>query len=153
MIICKKCEIKKQEDDFYFRNKKLNKRRSECKVCSEQSRKSKEHYEKYKDEYKIRRIKRQTKLLNENRNSMMSYLNDNPCVDCGENDPIVLEFDHLVRSEKKYTISSMMRDFTWTQILVEIDKCEVRCANCHRRRTAKQLGWYKYTEQSQFESD
>lgn len=144
MKVCKKCGIEKSEEYFYFRNKKENKRRSDCKVCCEQKRKSKEHYEKYKDEYKARRVSRQTKLLTENRDCLMTYLESHPCVDCGESDPIVLDFDHLERSEKKYSISKMMRDFKWTQILVEIDKCEVRCANCHRRRTAKQFGWYKY---------
>jgi hypothetical protein len=32
--------------------------------------------------------------------------------------------------------------YSWSKILEEIEKCDVRCANCHRRRTAKQLGWY-----------
>lgn len=30
----------------------------------------------------------------------------------------------------------------WARVWEEIQKCEVRCANCHRRRTAKQFGWY-----------
>lgn len=29
------------------------------------------------------------------------------------------------------------------RIETEIKHCDVRCANCHRRRTIKQLGWYK----------
>jgi hypothetical protein len=35
--------------------------------------------------------------------------------------------------------------YSWTSILAEINKCEIRCANCHRRRTALQFGWPKLT--------
>jgi len=143
MPICKKCEIDKSEDDFYFRNKKLNKRRTDCKVCCEQGRNSKEHYEKYKEEYATRNKARKDRLLTENTEKLLEYLKYHPCVDCGESDPVVLEFDHLKREDKEYQISAMMRDYTWGQILGEITKCEVRCANCHKRRTAKQFGWYK----------
>lgn len=69
------------------------------------------------------------------------YFNNNPCIDCGENDPIVLEFDH--RSDKIAAISEMYRNFTLKQVIKEISKCEVRCANCHRRKTAIERGWYK----------
>jgi L-lysine 2,3-aminomutase len=56
------------------------------------------------------------------------------CVDCGEKNPIVLDFDHL--NDKKYNISRMIHDgFSWKAILKEIKKCEVVCANCHRLRT------------------
>ena len=72
---------------------------------------------------------------------MDDYLRANPCVDCGERDIVVLEFDH-VRGEKKYNLSQMTSGaFGVATIQAEIEKCEVRCANCHRRKTAKDQGW------------
>lgn len=69
------------------------------------------------------------------------YLLAHPCIDCGERDPLVLEFDH--RSGKCTAISDLMGDHAaWPTILAEIEKCEVRCANCHKRRTAQVAGHY-----------
>ena len=60
------------------------------------------------------------------------------CVDCGEKNPIVLDFDHL--KNKKYNISRMIHDgHSWASIKKEIKKCEVVCANCHRIRTHNRL--------------
>lgn len=75
----------------------------------------------------------------------LDYLSDHPCVDCGESDPVVLEFDHREKSEKSNSISALMwvKRTHWDVILKEIKKCDVRCANCHKRRTARQLGWRK----------
>lgn len=68
------------------------------------------------------------------------YLKSKECVDCGEGDPVVLEFDHTVRSDKFKTINKMLSGhYSWNAIHLEIQKCEVRCANCHRRKTYKQL--------------
>jgi hypothetical protein len=56
-------------------------------------------------------------------------------VDCGESDPIVLEFDHI-RGKKVGDVSTLAgQAFSWHKLSAEIAKCEVRCANCHRRRT------------------
>lgn len=142
--VCSKCEEEKLLDEFFFRNKKTGKRHSQCKKCSREGRKSKEHYEKYKEQYAARNKRRRERLLIENVEQLLKYLNEHPCVDCGETDYLVLEFDHLIREEKEYGISKMMTNYSWDKILKEITKCEVVCSNCHKRRTAKQFGWYKY---------
>ncbi len=79
----------------------------------------------------------------ETRKSVFAYLRANPCVDCGEDDIAVLEFDHRDRATKEMRVSALVcQGYGWMTIKEEIDKCDVRCANCHRRRTSKQLGWY-----------
>ena len=56
------------------------------------------------------------------------------CTDCGEADPIVLDFDHL--SDKEINVSMAIgQGWSDARIDAEIAKCEVVCANCHRRRT------------------
>ena len=63
-------------------------------------------------------------------------------MDCGEADPIVLEFDH--RGDKRAQIVDLIGDHaSWPDVFAEIQKCDVRCANCHRRRTAQTRGHYR----------
>lgn len=57
------------------------------------------------------------------------------CLDCGEKDIRVLEFDH-VKDTKINDVSSLVwRACSIQTIKNEINKCEVVCANCHRIRT------------------
>lgn len=72
---------------------------------------------------------------------ILEYLLSHPCVDCGETDPSVLEFDHM--RDKLQTISRLKRGSSPPAIFAEISKCEVRCVNCHLRRTGEQFGWHK----------
>lgn len=68
------------------------------------------------------------------------HLRTNPCVDCGEQDPTVLDFDHL--RDKRLEVTRMaIQGFSLATIQAEIEKCVIRCANCHRRRTAIQRGY------------
>jgi hypothetical protein len=71
---------------------------------------------------------------------VLEHLTGHPCLDCGEANPVVLEFDHV--SEKAASISALVADAApLASLEVEIARCEVVCANCHRRRTARRAGW------------
>lgn len=72
------------------------------------------------------------------------YLLAHPCVDCGDENPIILQFDH-VRDKKVAGIGEMVRrGLSWSKISDEIKKCDVRCANCHTKRTAISRGYYAF---------
>jgi hypothetical protein len=56
-----------------------------------------------------------------------------PCLDCGISYPYyVMDFDH-VRGEKLFNIGASSH-FGYNKILIEIAKCDIVCANCHRIR-------------------
>lgn len=61
------------------------------------------------------------------------------CVDCGYNaNPRALDFDHLPGAVKRFTVAAgVISGRSLDEILAEITKCEVVCANCHRIRTAE----------------
>jgi len=135
---CTCCGIEKNIEDFSKRDK--IKIRSKCKDCTRA--KIREHYQNNKQYYIDKALKHNKKYIAQNKQFVWDYLKNNPCVDCKESDPIVLEFDHL--KEKYSDISSMVsQSYCLETIRKEIEKCQVRCANCHRRKTAEQFSWYK----------
>ena len=77
--------------------------------------------------------------LNEHRERLHRYLAEHPCVDCGEDDVRCLDFDHRDPSQKLANVSQLVATHVrWERIQAEIEKCDIRCANCHRKRTAEQ---------------
>ena len=71
----------------------------------------------------------------EKRRWIANYLLGHPCVDCGETDRDVLDFDH-VRGVKLFGIATAARrGYSMEVLIAEVAKCEVRCANCHRNVT------------------
>lgn len=95
------------------------------------------HYERNKASYKARASAFTAKAIQRNKRFVLDYLSTHPCVDCGEDDLVVLDFDH-VRGTKVKEVTEMVRDgMSITNIRLEIEKCEIRCANCHRRVTAR----------------
>lgn len=97
----------------------------------------KRHYKENKGYYTQKAIARNKKQRVKNKEFLSRYKSFVSCVDCGESNPIVLEFDH-VRGEKITNIADMVHSsYSIEAIKKEIRKCEVCCANCHRIRTHK----------------
>jgi len=55
------------------------------------------------------------------------------CVRCGESDLACLDFHHRDNGTTKDADIATMRRFGTKRLLAEIAKCDVLCANCHRK--------------------
>ena len=105
-----------------------------------------EYYHSKRDKAAL--LKQKAERAKRIRQQVWDYLLLHPCVDCGISDPVVLEFDH-VRGDKEINISdALLRGWSYSRILSEIEKCEVRCANCHRLRTHIQFNRFQGVAQS-----
>lgn len=95
------------------------------------------HYQENKEYYKDKARERKARELPRRRAIVNRYKVMKGCIDCGYNrHPHALDFDHL--SDKEFLISRALGSMaSWTRIKNEIRKCEVRCANCHRIKTAE----------------
>jgi hypothetical protein len=60
------------------------------------------------------------------------------CMDCGNDDPRVLDFHHRDPKDKKLNVSQSW-SYRWETVQAERDKCDILCANCHRIRHASGL--------------
>jgi hypothetical protein len=93
---------------------------------------SKRHYEKNKQKIKERTFLRNEKQRDKNKRYVNEIKSKSECIDCGENNPLVLDFDH-VKGDKVMAVSDMIGSaYSLAAIQREIEKCEVRCSNCHR---------------------
>jgi hypothetical protein len=106
------------------------------------------HWRKKEERYILRYPEREKAHLQATKRRkldyVITYLDSHPCVDCGESDPIVLDFDHMDRKRKSFGVSEGIHFRSLPNLVKEIDKCVVRCANCHRRKTASEEGWMRF---------
>lgn len=136
---CGRCGQLKPKSDFGWKDKTQTRLTSYCRPCVRAN--SKEHYEANKAAYFRRNRLNRKQIRARNIEKLVAYLKEHPCVDCGMSDVRVLEFDHL--RDKTFEISRKLSDLSWEGLLLEIAKCDVVCANCHRRRTARRAGFIR----------
>jgi hypothetical protein len=133
---CYRCGHVKPADDFAWRRRRKMQRDSFCRPCRKAY--GREHYLANRQRYVDQARENKQRLARERTAYLFQYFAAHPCADCGETDPLVLEFDHL--RDKLFNVGSALPYRNWESILAEIEKCDVVCANCHRRRTGRRLG-------------
>jgi hypothetical protein len=127
---CGRCGDSQPVEEFAWRRRARGQRdnyRVRCRAESKQERYAANH-----SRYTAQAQARKQVVAAERAARLIEFFHPHVCVDCGEDDPLVLEFDH--RSEKLLRASETAAG---RPVLDEIAKCDVVCANCHRRRTAR----------------
>ena len=129
--LCSKCLCEKPVSNFSRKYKSYS---SYCKLCN--SIYLKAHYQNNKHYYKLKRQRSQSKYRQRLRN-IIEFYKKKLCADCNIAYPYwIMQFDHI-DGNKLFTIgnSTSSRYTSVDNLIAEINKCEVVCANCHANRT------------------
>lgn len=132
---CPRCGETKPHSEFHLSRRRRDGLQSICKSC----RAVIDH-----DRYERQRGTRvPTRTWERGRRLwLLSLKTGRPCTDCGKIfPPQVMQWDHLPGNLKLGNISTGLRDRSRQEILDEIAKCELVCANCHALRTFQRSGW------------
>ena len=113
-----------------------------CRQCNKEY--QRKWYENNKELQNKRSRESTNRARQRKREFVYAYLLAHECIVCGESDPVVLQFDHIEPKTKSERISKMIfsSSYKLEDIKKEINKCQILCANCHARKTAKDFNWY-----------
>lgn len=128
---CARCKEVKEIESFCWRSKARGTRHSWCRVCRKEY--DAEIWRDGRKKETKEKSRKAQRLIAEK--FLIDYFRSHSCSDCGEDNIMFLEFDHL--RDKETTISRMLANgCSINKIKEEINKCEVVCKHCHTLRTA-----------------
>lgn len=157
---CSGCSKEKDESMFYTKNRKKIRvdgsihtwvgLYSKCKTCIDTSNKQslpkyKQYYKDYRKANKVAGSKKSKEHYLKNRIEWVKLVRTEielSCSRCGYDKTLnALDFHHSDPREKENTIHSLMKNVPtedrWESLKVELKKCVVLCANCHREEHMK----------------
>jgi hypothetical protein len=128
---CGRCGRCRPEGDF---NRHPRGRQGWCRECFA------EYFRQRRSKHRAQVRAAKMRRRDDARRLLLRCLASTPCTDCGERDPVVLEFDHV--GEKRRNVSALVAEgSSLSAIEAELAMCEVVCVNCHRKRTALRGAW------------
>jgi len=138
---CSSCKVSKTRNEFNKNSSKCDNLQSMCRACNKKT--AKNYYAKNKSHHRLVCSQIKKRRIRENQNKLFEVLRRSECVDCAERDPLVLEFDHV--QKKDHGISELLcGGYSWHRIFAEMKKCEIRCANCHNKKTHQANNSYRW---------
>ena len=140
--IVKGCVICRQElplSEFNVRRRSRDGKQNVCRSCNRD--RARRYYADNREAH-LRSVRERTAAARRAAWRVLGdYLLEHPCVDCGEGDIRVLDFDHRPGSNKTADVMRLVRDgHSITRIMIEVGKCDIRCRNCHARITYERIG-------------
>lgn len=125
--VCPRCREEKLTSAFYV-DKRRGRPTSYCKPC---------HRQYYRDRVAsdpTYLFRKQQKLKKRKQAHVASVKSAIGCIECGETHPAVLDFHHRDPSTKTATVAELtLNNGSMARVLAEAAKCDVLCANCHRK--------------------
>tara|TARA_R100000687_G_C6402313_1_gene142490 strand:- start:364 stop:858 length:495 start_codon:yes stop_codon:yes gene_type:complete len=144
---CGNCKKSKFKWEFNANRSRPDKLQSKCRECQHEYH-NKKWYPANRDRH-IQNVLKNKEVRRDKhyKKTVKKYLSKG-CVDCGEKDIRILEFDHVRGGKKrigksgKEGVARLIHDgYKWETIEKEIAKCDVRCRNCHKKKTWKEFNY------------
>ncbi|WP_292682611.1 hypothetical protein [Microbacterium sp. SCN 69-37] len=127
---CGTCRETKPLTDFNRKRRRPDGLQETCRECNRAS--SRRYYAEHREQHVRVVVARTARRRVEAKEHLLAYLRSHPCVDCGIGDIRVLDFDHRPQSSKRKDVMQLVKEgFSIRIIQDEVDKCDVRCRNCH----------------------
>jgi len=126
MKLCKRCKVSKAKEEFHKNLRQSDGVQSVCKTCRKQM-DSVRYKTSNKRDVNLERKKKLLIKVQELKSSV-------GCSTCPEKDYRCLDYHHLDPTNKVDNVAQLVgQGVSWVNILKEIKKCIVLCANCHRK--------------------
>ncbi|KAF2415821.1 hypothetical protein [Microbacterium sp. B35-30] len=136
---CGSCGQEQPLTEFNRKSSRADGLQEVCRECNRRS--SRDYYARNRERHVRVIVERTAKRRAEAKTFLVTYLRDHPCVDCGVTDLRVLDFDHRPGADKRKDVMAMVKEgFSIARLSEEIDKCDVRCRNCHAIVTLERAG-------------
>lgn len=151
---CTKCKKEFDLENFYKSKDCKYGRISTCKPCYREHNKlwrqngaQKRINERSAELRKLEKNKKQAqersqRYISDHREYIYQYLLGKYCIDCGTGDIRILEFDHVFG--KKLFGIAMTHGRKKSSVDEEIEKCVIRCSNCHCIKTLRERKAFRY---------
>ncbi|WP_136708579.1 hypothetical protein [Agromyces sp. H66] len=139
MKICSTCRQTLERSHFNVRTASPDGLQSVCRTCN--AARARRYYAENLEKHRRAVAARVAKTRAAHLDRIGEYLLGHPCVDCGETDIRVLDFDHRDGAEKDAEVMRLAKAaYSWQRVMAEIAKCDVRCRNCHAKVTYERMG-------------